>query len=149
MRHRASLVLVALVATWPSSVLAQSGPSLTTNAPVKEFSLPSFNEDGFRTMLVRGREAILLNRNEVRLSDMTLTQFSGDEKAHVEAVFLSPLANLEIDRKRLSGPDSVRVITDQFELFGTDWTYDHAKKTILIQKKVQVIFRAELNNILK
>ncbi|HRE82281.1 MAG TPA: hypothetical protein PLN52_14640 [Opitutaceae bacterium] len=149
MMHRVLTFLVGTAAFAPLGGLSQGGPSLTTNAPVKEFSLPSFNEEGFRTMLVRGREAVLLNRNEVRLSDMTLTQFSGDEKAHVEAVFLSPLANLEIDRKRLSGPDSVRVITDQFELFGSDWSYDHAKKTILIQKKVQVIFRAELKNVLK
>ncbi len=40
-----------------SGTLHAAGPQVQANAPILNFSLPSFNEQGFRTMLVRGREA--------------------------------------------------------------------------------------------
>lgn len=129
--------------------LPAAGPQITTNAPVKNFSLPSFDEHGFRTMLIRGREARLLSANEVKLADMTLTLFSGDADARVETVFVSPSANVQVDKQIVFGDETVRVISDELELLGTDWRYDHRKKTILISKQARVVFHIELKDIVK
>ncbi len=129
--------------------LHAAGPQITANAPVKNFSLPSFDEQGFRTMLIRGREAMLVNASEVKLADMTLTLFSGDAEARVETVFVSPSARVLVDKRIVFGDETVRVISDEFDLLGTDWRYDHDKKTILISKQARVVFHIELKDIVK
>lgn len=129
--------------------LPAAGPKITTHAPIKNFSLPSFNESGFRTMLIRGREAVMLNANEARLDDMVLTLFSGDADARVETVFVSPSAHVLVEQRVIFGEESVRVVNDDFELLGTDWRYDDPKRTILISKQARVVFRTELKDIIK
>jgi hypothetical protein len=125
------------------------GPQIRTNTPIRNFSLPSFNEKGFRTMLVRGREATLLGKTEATLSDMTLTIFSGDEAARVETVFLSTAAVVRSDERIIHGDESVRVINDDFELLGKDWRYEHDLRKINIRQGARVVFKAELKDILK
>lgn len=139
----ASLLLAA------AATMNAAGPQITANAPVKNFSLPSFDEQGFRTMLIRGREAMLLSANEVKLADMTLTLFSGDAEARVETVFISPSARVLVDKRIVFGDETVRVVSDELELLGTDWRYDHEKKTILISKQARVVFHIELKDIVK
>jgi len=126
-----------------------AGPQIQPNAPIRSFSLPSFNEKGFRTMLVRGREAIVVGKTEVQLQDMTLTVFSGDEHARVETVFLSSSAKVRSDERAVFGDETVRVITDEFELIGTRWRYEHDPKRILITSGARVVFKAELKDILR
>jgi len=130
-------------------LLSAAGPQIQPNAPIRSFSLPSFNELGFRTMLVRGREAIVVGKTEVKLQDMTLTVFSGDESARVETVFLSSSATVRSDERAVFGDETVRVITDEFELIGTRWRYDHDPKKILITSGARVVFKAELKDILR
>jgi len=132
-----------------ATVSGADGPRITTNAPIRNFSLPSFNEKGFRTMLIRGSEAMLLNSNEVSLSNMTLTLFSGEADARVETVFVSPSARVLVAQRIVFGEETVRVVNDDFELLGTDWRYDDAKKTILISRHARVVFHAELKDVVK
>lgn len=129
--------------------LRAAGPKITTQTPIKNFSLPSFNEKGFRTFLIRGREAVMLSANEARLDDMVLTLFSGDSDARVETVFVSPSAHVLVEQRVVFGEDSVRVVNDDFELLGTDWRYDDTKGTILISKQARIVFRTELKDIIK
>ncbi len=153
---RALLPRWILVALWVSVAPAgrtaappAGGPQIRTNTPIRNFSLPSFNEKGFRTMLVRGREATLLGKTEATLSDMTLTIFSGDETARVETVFLSTAAVVRSDERVIHGDESVRVINDDFELLGKDWRYEHDLRKINIRQGARVVFKAGLKDILK
>lgn len=139
--------LIGLTLGWQA--LPAAGPKITTYAPIKNFSLPSFNENGFRTMLIRGREAVMLNANEAKLDDMVLTLFSGDADARVETVFVSPSAHVLVEQRVIFGEESVRVVNDDFELLGTDWRYDDPKRIILISKQARVVFRTELKDIIK
>jgi hypothetical protein len=129
--------------------LQAAGPQVQANAPILNFSLPSFNEQGFRTMLVRGREAIVASKTEARLRDMTLTVFSGDAEARVETVFVSPAATVRLDERVVFGEESVRVVNDTFELIGTDWRYEHDAKRILIRAGARVVFQTEIRDLLR
>jgi hypothetical protein len=129
--------------------LQAAGPQVPANAPILNFSLPSFNEQGFRTMLVRGREAVVVSKTEARLRDMTLTVFSGDAAARVETVFVSPAATVRLDERVVFGEDSVRVVNDKFELLGTDWRYEHDAKRILIRAGARVVFQTEIRDLLR
>ncbi len=132
-----------------SGTLHAAGPQVQANAPILNFSLPSFNEQGFRTMLVRGREAIVTSKTEARLRDMTLTVFSGDAAARVETVFVSPAATVRLDERVVFGEESVRVVNDRFELLGTDWRYEHDAKRIVIRAGARVVFQTEVRDLLR
>ncbi|MBM3872340.1 MAG: hypothetical protein FJ382_01145 [Verrucomicrobia bacterium] len=129
--------------------LRAAGPQVQANAPILNFSLPSFNAQGFRTMLVRGREAVVASKTEARLRDMTLTVFSGDAAARVETVFVSPAATVRLDERVVFGEESVRVVNDRFELLGNDWRYEHDARRILIRNGARVVFQTEIRDLLR
>lgn len=136
---------VALVVSFCAPLPAQ----ISSPAPVRNFTLPFFNDEGFHTMLVRGREASLANPQRIGLSDMTLTLFSGDETQKVDTVILSPTATVIPADSRIVGPGQVRLIRDDLELTGEEWSYDQPAKRILIQRGARIVFHAALADLLK
>ena len=141
---RLGLVCLLLTALAPPARAQFSSPT-----PVKNFSLPFFNDEGYHTMLVRGREALLTNPQRIGLTDMTLTLFAGDAAQTVDTVVLSPTAFVLPGESRATGPGIVRLVRDDLELTGNDWVYDQPAQTILIKKGARIIFRSALTDLLK
>ena len=125
-----------------------AGPSLTSQTPVSNFRLPTFTKEGFRSMLLQGSQAIV-RPNNIEFADLNLTLFSGDEKADVVTVLLSPNATAEPEDETVHGSGSVRVIRDDLEITGTNWTYDHRQKKVSIAAHARITFNAQLPGILK
>ena len=128
--------------------LARAAEDVPT-APAKNFILPTFTPEGYRSMLLRGSEAHMLALRLIELDDMNLTVFSGDASARVDSVLLSPLARVSLDDEIARGPGAVRLIRDDLDLTGDQWTYNHARKTISIAQNVRVVFHSELKDLLK
>ena len=124
---------------------AEKAPS----EPAKNFILPTFTREGYYSMRLCGSEARMLTLHLIELDDMNLTVFSGDASNRVDSVLLSPIARVALDNDTASGPGSIRLIRDDLELTGEQWTYDHAKKSISIAKNVRVVFHSELQDLLK
>jgi hypothetical protein len=80
---------------------------------------------------------------------MNLTVFSGDASNRVDSVLLSPIARVSLDEDIARGPGTIRLIRDDLDLTGEQWTYHHAKKSISIAKDVRVVFHSELKDLLK
>lgn len=131
------------------SATAQSTTRIATDAPIVNFRLPTFTPEGFRQWLVRGTEARLVSAKEIDIRELTLTVFSGDESDRIDTMILSPLAKVLTDTQVVTGPGTIRVIRDDLEATGTQWTYDHREKRVSMQQKVRVTFRAELKNFLQ
>ena len=140
-RFPSHLLLLAL----PGLALAQIQP---LNSPVESFRLPTFTKEGHRSMLLIGSQA-LVGTNQVEMREMTLTLFTGDETNTVETVILSPLATIQLDREQVQGNSAVRVIRDDIEITGQDWSYDHALKKVSIARNARIVFQAQLPNLLK
>jgi hypothetical protein len=117
--------------------------------PTKNFILPTFTPDGYRSMLLRGSEARMLSLRLIQLNDMDLTVFSGDAANRVDSVLLSPVARVSLDDDTARGPGAVRLVRDDLDLTGEQWTYDHARKRISIARNVRVVFHSELKDMLK
>jgi len=148
MRHRfpaLAAALCALIASLP----AQTTTRIANDAPIVNFRLPTFTPEGFRQWLVRGSEARLLSAREIDIRELTLTVFSGDAQDRIDTMILSPAARVVTDTQLVSGPDTIRVIRDDLEASGSQWTYDHREKRIIMKKNVRVTFRAELTNFLQ
>ena len=120
-----------------------------TNAPVKNFSLPTFTKEGYRSVLLRGNEALFVSLQQIDVSGMQLTLFAGDATNRVETVIVSPAARYFPQRKVAEGEHGVRVLRDDVEMSGTKWTYDKDQKKVVIDGNVRVIFHAQLKDILK
>jgi hypothetical protein len=132
-------------------VLAAGGfaASIETNAPVKNFSLPTFTKEGYHSVLLRGNEALFVSAQQIDVSGMQLTLFTGDATNRVETVIISPQARFFPNRNIAEGEHSVRVLRDDVEMFGTKWTYDHGERKVVLDGNVRVIFHAQLKDMLK
>jgi hypothetical protein len=124
---------------------AENAPS----EPAKNFILPTFTPEGYYKMRLCGAEARMLTLHLIQLDDMNLTVFSGDASNRVDSVLLSPLARVSLDEDIARGPGAIRLISDNLELTGEQWTYNHAKNSISIAKNVRVVFHSELSDLLK
>jgi hypothetical protein len=143
-----------MIPRWSLSLLFAAGAyaaSVESNAPVKNFTLPTFTKEGYRAVLLRGNEALLVNPQRLDVTGMQLTMFTGDASNRVETVIVSPQASFFPDRNLARGEHGVRLIRDDAEMSGTRWSYtqDRTQKKVAIDGNVRVIFRTEIGDILK
>lgn len=150
-----SLLLLALLplgashAQAPAVASAATAPAITKAGPAINWVLPIFTDkEGFRSMTLRGTEVRPVGKS-IAVTDLSITIFSGDAKAHVDSILLSPSAVFSPKENRASGDSAVRLIRDDVEVTGVGWTYDHAARKISLRANVRVSFRAQLNDILK
>ena len=143
MRTTATLFLAAALA------LPGQTPQLSAPTPVKNFSLPFFNDEGNRTLLVRGNEAILTDQRKPRFADVTVTMFARDAANKVESVLLSKAATVDTTTRVIEGNDAVRFVRDDIEVTGEAWRYDHGARRIIVQRNARVVLRAELPLLIK
>jgi hypothetical protein len=126
-------------------------PPPTSPAPVENFRIPVFSDDGFRLWFLRGSAIQPLGNDQVEVKDLELTAFSGDARDRVESVLLSPVARVDTAKRVASGESTIRVIdyAENLEGTGTGWSYDQKQKRVSIKKNANVTFRAELKDLLK
>lgn len=124
-------------------------PQISAPAPVKNFALPFFNEEGNRTLLVRGNEAILTDPRKPRFADMTVTMFARGTVNQVESVLLSKASTVDTTTRVIEGTDAVRFVRDDIEVTGEAWRYEHSARRIVIQRNARVVLRAELPLLIK
>ena len=128
---------------------AAATSQVAKDAPIVDFRLPSFTPAGHRAWLVRGSEARFADQNDISITELTLTVFTGDATERIETLILSPAARVRPDEAVATGDSTIRVINDNFEATGAGWRYDHREKRVSIARNVRVTFHAELKNYLQ
>jgi len=122
---------------------------IAPNAPVTDPVISTFTPQGYRSWLLRGSQCRFLSQNQIEFTNLNLTVFVGDAANRIDSIFLSPEATAWVDQQRVSGPGGVRVITDDFEATGADWSYDHRQKKVSLRKNVRVVFHVPLQSLLQ
>jgi lipopolysaccharide export system protein LptC len=133
----------------PVAAALAANTQISADKPIVNFRLPSFTPEGHRAWLVRGSEARFANENLIGIKELTLSVFSGRADEKVETLILSPTAEVRPADAVITGPDTIRVINDQFEAAGRNWRYEHKAKKVSIGRNVRVAFRAEFKDYLK
>jgi hypothetical protein len=141
----AKTLLLCLV----TATTALAATQLSTQKPVVNFRLPMFTADGYRAWLVRGSEASYAEGGRIQIKELTLSVFSGRADERVDTLLLSPDALVNPASSLVTGSSTIRVISDQFEASGSDWSYAHKDKKVSIAKNVRVTFHAEFKDFLK
>lgn len=122
---------------------------VTTDKPIINFRLPVFTPEGHRSWLVRGSEARFEAKNQIEIRELTLTIYSGKADEKIETMILSPSARVLPDEAVVTGPGTIRVLNDDFEVSGADWRYSQQEKRVSINQHVHVTFHAGLKNFLQ
>jgi hypothetical protein len=136
-------------AAYPVSPALRGAEAAATTGPAKNWVLPLFTPEGFHSMTLRGAEVYTVGADQIDIVNMNITVFSGTAATRVDTILLSPAASFFPRENRASGGQSVRMIRDDIDVSGEQWTYDYTQKKVSIHKGLRVAFRAELNGILK
>jgi len=139
------------------SALNAADSGVAANAPVINFKLSLFDDQGNRTGLLRGSEARYISSSQIDLVEMQYITFLENGSTEVDATLLAPTASvlMENGKARVHGNESVRLIRKNIEVTGEQWTYNHpgkkdtTPKKIVIERNVRVVFQIELKDILK
>lgn len=127
-------------------------PLASTPEPVvaKNWGLPLFTKEGHRSMTLRGTEARTISADRIDIIDLNITTFTGDATAQVDSILLCrDIASFFPNEKLVRGEASVRLVRDDIEVTGEQWTYDHAAKKVSLGRNARVTFKAQLPDILK
>lgn len=124
-------------------------PKVVPSAPIKEFRLPTFDKNGNRATFMRAGEALFVTPTQIDVKEMQFTLFTKDGTGAFDTVLLAPSASFLTDKQIVSGQESVRLIRENLEVTGEQWSYHHIEKRVLIGKNARVTFQDELKDIIK
>ncbi len=118
-------------------------------SPAQDWKLPIFTKDGFRSMSLRGDKVYPISAERIDVENIEIIIFSGDAAQRVTSILASPKASYFPKIKQASGPSAVRVIRDDGEISGEDWTYEKDGEKISIHRNARVVFNESLGDMLK
>ena len=79
-------------------------------------------------MTLRGTEARTFSAERIDIIDLNITTFNGDATAKVDSILLCrELASFFPNEKIVRGESTVRLMRDDLEITGEQWTYDRQK----------------------
>ena len=131
--------LMSAAICW-ASVSAQMIP----DAPIRNFRLPLFGDNGYKEWELRGLEGHYISEGEARVEGLDLLVFSGDEAMELESRIRSPEAFIEFELSRASGQSSLFMTGPGFEIQGSEWVWEGKEKRLRVSRNARVIFEQQL-----
>ena len=142
-RAKNLLAALALLGFVPGSAVADAPLA----PPARNWILPLFTKEGFRQMTLRGDEVRPITNDQIDISGVVVTVYSGDALARVDSVISSPEATYMIGEKVARGDRSVRLVRDDVVVTGEKWTYLYNEKKVIIARNAHVVFHLSLIHI--
>ena len=125
------------------------GGRLSPDTLIRNFSLPGFNEAGYRQWQLTGDEGVFIDDAVVHINQLKLRFYSGDENGNLHSILESPEALVEADRGRAISEASIELKGPDFKVQGVGWIWQGKQQTILIRSNVAVTFSQSLRYILE
>lgn len=124
---------------------------MVPDAPVLNFKLPMFGEDGYKTWDLQGEEGLYISPEELEVEKMTLRIFATGDPVEPQTLIESPHATIYPQRSEATGKQAI-YITERggtFAIFGRDWLWNGREHTITIRRDARVTFRESLGSIIE
>jgi len=135
MRFSRTLILIVL-----SCLSASLFGQMTPNAPIKDFRLPRFAENGFTQWVLQGASGIYDNDEQVRVEGMAMRVYSGDERMALELSMDSPEATLRLHENRGYSEAPIKIVGANFTISGIGWEWSGDTKEIVVKQNTVVKF---------
>lgn len=127
----------------------QAAAPALSDSPAVNWVLPIFSDkEGHRLMKLQGTEVRPVD-GRVAITNLMITTFTGDARATVDSILLSPRAVFSPKDNTARGEQTVRFIQDDVEVTGIRWAYEHTAKKVSLEGDVRVTFRARITDILR
>jgi hypothetical protein len=141
--------LKALIGALAFAAGAGAADDVQVGPPAHNWILPLFTKEGYRQMTLRGDKVQPVTSDQVDITGMTVTVFSGDARAKVDSFLSSPNASFLINEKVAKGPGTVHLVRDDSEVTGEEWIYLYNERKVLMARNVHVVFHAAMPDLLK
>jgi lipopolysaccharide export system protein LptA len=113
---------------------------MTPSAPVQNFRLPRFGENGYTQWVLQGGKGIYDSAEQIRIEEMALRVYSGDERMALEMTMESPEATLLTAENRAVSDGPIKIVGSNFKVSGVGWTWNGLTKEIEVKFDVVVEF---------
>jgi hypothetical protein len=126
-----------------ASILACAGVSfgqLTPDAPVANFRLPMFGDDGYRIWELTGTEGRYISPEKIEVENMKLKVFASDESGKMEHMMESPKAILLVSKNIAIGNSPITISSDTYKVEGNRWYWDGKTHSIVVSQNAKVSF---------
>jgi len=125
---------------WVHALCAQITPA----APIANFRLPMFGENGFRSWELSGTEGRYLSSEKIEVDNMKLKIFSGKTGMDVEHLIASPRAILFTAKNIAIGEGPIAITSPRYRITGERWFWDGKTRSVVVSKKASVVFFEEI-----
>lgn len=119
---------------------------MTPSAPVKDFRFPRFADNGYTEWVLQGGRGIYDSEEQIRVEEMSLRVYSGDERMALELTLDSPEATLRLKENRAFSDSVIRIEGADFKISGVGWTWNGATKEIEVLYDTVVEFTQSISD---
>lgn len=123
---------------WLTIPLAQA--QMTPQEPIKNFRLPMFGDNGYRTWELMGDEGKYISPEKIEVSKMHLDIFSGEANSKIENRIDSPLATLFVNKNIAIGEGPIQILSDNYRVDGERWFWDGKTRSVVVSRNARVVF---------
>lgn len=148
MNRFTALLLIGATLLSGHGLGAETG-EVRTSAPVQDYAISFFSDEGFPRVRVVGASADLADTDRIELKLMELILYSGTADRTIETTLTAPIAILEPGPERVHGPDAVQLERADLSLSGEDWSYAHRERRVLVNRHARVVFKMPLEGLLE
>lgn len=141
--------LIWLIGILPLALAAQSRTQI--GAPIENFRLPVFGEDGNRVWDLRGDQGIYHEDGYIDVERMTLRTFPEGSPKVPELIIQSPQARIFAEESRATGPGYLflEATNGSYAIVGRQWQWLGDENKIIIGEEARVTFAQQLGSILE
>lgn len=120
---------------------------MTPNAPIKDFSLPRFGDEGYTEWVLKGKKGIYDGPEQVRVEGMNLRIYSGDERMALEMGLESPSATIRIEENIANSEDLIQIEGNNFSITGIGWEWIGETREIVVHSNTRVEFAQSIGQV--
>lgn len=141
-----TLWLISLI---PLALAAQSRTQI--GAPIENFRLPVFGEDGNRIWDLQGDQGIYNEAGYIDVKRMTLRTFPPGSPKKPELLIQSPQARIFAEENRAAGDGYLflEATNNSYAIVGREWEWLGDERTIQIGSDARVTFQQSIGSILE
>ncbi|NBD38728.1 MAG: hypothetical protein GVY10_09180 [Verrucomicrobia bacterium] len=124
---------------------ASGSGRMMPDAPIEDFRLPVFAENGYKSWELRGLRGHYRGEEKALVEGLELAVFSADEAMLREMLIRSPRADINFAATRAEGDSSLFVDGPNYEISGRNWTWFGEEEKIVVRESVRVSFAGAVN----
>ena len=121
-------------------VTASLYSQMTPNAPIKNFRLPRFGDNGYTQWMLQGEQGIYDRDEQVSVKQMAMRIYSGDERMALELSMDSPQGTLLLQENRGYSESPIAIVGANFKISGIGWKWSGDTKEIIVKEDAVVKF---------